>query len=152
MTTDSQNPQATPLGATDMIWRLLIVFFVSTALVVAVVSLVWDPATGLAALVAAIICCLAAVAATWLSIYPRGDHFRLIRLYTGSAARIALPVILLFICKWVMPELFDQGMVYFVVLFYLVGLLTDLMLQLKRIKQIYPDSPGVLGQTANGDS
>ncbi|MGI9518013.1 MAG: hypothetical protein ACR2NP_13250 [Pirellulaceae bacterium] len=152
MTTDSQNPQTTPLGAIDMIWRLLIVFFVSAALVVAVASLVWDRATGLAALVAAIICCLAAVAATCLSIYPRGDHFRLIRLYTASAARLALPVILLFVCKAIMPELFAQGMVYFVVLFYLVGLLTDLMLQLRRIKQIYPDSPGVLGQTANGDS
>ena len=152
MNTGSDNPESAPLGATSMVWRLLLVFFVATALVVALASLLWDPATGLAALVASLICCLAAVAATYLSVYPQGDHFRLIRLYTASAVRIALPVILLFICRAILPELFAKGMVYFVVLFYLVGLLTDLMLQLKRIKQLYPGTPGVFGQTANGDS
>ncbi len=152
MNTGSQNPHDKTLGATEMVWRLLGVFAVTTAVVALSVSIVWDASTGLAALIASVICCVAAVAATYLSVYPAGDHFRLIRLYTASAARIALPVILLFICRAVLPELFAQGMVYFVVLFYLVGLLTDLKLQLRRIKQLYPQAPGVLGQPANGDS
>ena len=72
MNSGSPNPHDKTLGATDMVWRLLMVFAIATVVVVLIASVVWDTSTGLAALVASIICCGAAVAATYLSIYPQG--------------------------------------------------------------------------------
>lgn len=132
--------------------QLGLVFGIATAVIGCGAALIWDTSTALVAVVSGIVCLLAAIAAFFLGIYPRGEFFRLTRLYTASAIRIAIPVVYLFVCKTFFPDQFGQGMVYFVVLFYLVGLLTDLVLQLRRNRQLYAQKSGTLGQPANGDS
>lgn len=90
----------------------------------------------LVGLLSGAVCLIAAIAAHYLSQVPRGDVFILARLYMSSGVRIGLPVVLLVVCKMGYPELFNRGMVYFVILFYLVGLSNDLMTQVARLNQL----------------
>lgn len=145
-TTVPDEPVSAGLG------RLLLVFLVATVLVFAVSIVVWDLTTALVALLSAAVCMVAAVAGHFCSIFPRGDVFRLARLYQSMTVRIALPVLLLFVCKNSFPDVFSRGMVYFVFLFYLVGLLTEVTVQAKRLKVLKSSAEPVLGSTASGES
>ncbi len=78
-------------------------------------------------------CAVGAVLAHYFTIYPRGDAFLVSRLYLSMAARAGLPLAVLVICKMNFETLLDEGMVYFVILFYLVGLLTELKIRMRTL-------------------
>lgn len=132
--------------------RLLLIFLVSTVVVFVVTLLVWGMPTAWVALMSAGVCCLAAIAGHFLSIFPRGEVYRVARLYQSMAVRIGPPVLYLFVCKNSFQELFSRGMVYFVFLFYLVGLLTEVMVQANRFKVLKSSAGSVLGHPTNGES
>lgn len=134
METGTEKPADRALAGSLL--RLLGVYVGTALLVVGGTAALAGSPTVLAALFSALVCGISAVAAHFLGVWPAGEIFRLMRLYLATAVRIGIPVIFLLICRALLPELLDQGMVYFVVLFYLVGLLTDLALQLRRIKRL----------------
>ena len=146
-----EHPAETAAESTAGLGQLLLIYGATVLLAVAAAALIWDTSTALVGLLSGLVCGVAAIAAFLLGIFPRGEFFRLTRLYTASAVRIAIPVLYLFIARTAFPDLFDQGMVYFVVLFYLVGLLTDLVLQLRRNKLLHERDGGVLGHPVNGE-
>ncbi len=152
MSTGNPIPNDPPSETAAGLGVLLLVFGGLLVPVVIGAAVFGSTATAMVALLSGVVCGLAAVAAFFLGIFPRGEFFRLTRLYTASAVRIAVPVAYLLVCKMAFPDLFGQGMVYFVVLFYLVGLLTDLALQLRRNRQLHLRNEGLLGHPAKGDS
>jgi len=132
--------------------------FLAVALpVFVIVYVAWGIETACVALAAALSCGLGAVLAHVCSELPRGDMLIMVRLMSSSMVRVGVPLILLLVAKLAFTELFDRGMVYFVILFYVVGLLTDVKLQMKRYKPVnsVPGSPvskQVMSSPAGGDS
>jgi hypothetical protein len=115
-------------------WRLVIVFAI---VAIPVIGLSWTLGGGelaFAATLSALACFTGAVSGHFLAIYPRGNAYLLARLYASMAARLGFPFVLLFVCKVRFENLFSQGMVYFVILFYLVGLLVDLTIRMRSLR------------------
>jgi len=98
----------------------------------------------LAASIALASCLLGSVLAHFFGIYPRGEAFIVSRLYLSMAARAGLPLAVLVICKMNFETLLTEGMVYFVILFYLVGLLTELKIRMRSL--------GIGAPTENGST
>ncbi len=144
----TQPPEAVAGG----LIRLALVFIPLTVLVFLGSMAIWDMTTAWVALLSSAICFLGATLGHLCSIFPRGDVFRLARLYQSMAVRIALPVILLFACKKLYPELFSRGMVYFVFLFYVVGLLMEVIGQASKLKVLTSGSESVLNSASKGES
>jgi len=156
MSVSSDNSETAPLVEDpeigDGLGRLLLTFLVATVLVFGVTLFVRDMSTAMVALIAAGVCCVAAVAGHFLSIYPKGDVFRLARLYQSMAIRIGIPVLFLFLCRALFTEQFDRGMVYFVLLFYLVGVLTEVLVQVRRLKVLQASIKQGMPRPSKGDS
>ena len=87
----------------------------------------------LSACLSAVACLAGAILGHIFSVYPRGDAYLVSRLYLSMMMRAGIPLALLFVCRTRFESLFDQGMVYFVILFYLVGLLTELKVRMQML-------------------
>ena len=147
MTNDDNKAETNgPLAA--RLTRICLVFAAVALLVSGMVWSVWGLEAALVALVSAIACGTGAVLAHICSELPRGDMFIMIRLMSSSMVRVGVPLILLVVAKLAFPEHFARGMVYFVILFYVVGLLTDLQLQIKRFKTASSPSQTALAKPA----
>lgn len=83
--------------------------------------------------IAAIACLAGVVAGHVLSVIPRGELFFSLRLMLSSTVRVALPLLTLLVCKITCPQLLERGMAYFVILFYLVGLSSELITRVQRL-------------------
>ncbi len=131
--------------------RLLAVYAALTLVVVGMCISMGQSMSATAALLASVVCWLGASAAHLLGIYPRGEVFLTTRLYASSAVRIALPVLLLLVVKLRFPSLMSGGMVYYVILFYLAGLVTDVASQFQRLRALHSRS-SITGRSRNGQS
>jgi hypothetical protein len=120
------------LQARDWLRFLLIPVLVCLA-TVAAARIAGGFEIAISAALAAIACLGGAAVAHVFNIFPRGDYLITSRLMLSSAARVVLPLTLLAVCKSFRPDLLERGMVYFVILFYLVGLLTDLATRMHRL-------------------
>ena len=120
-------------GISHGLLPLLLVFAVVGALAIGLAAYLGGGQMALAAGLSFVAC----LAGAWLGhvffIYPRGDHFLVSRMYLSMAARAGIPLLLLMVCKISLEPLFSRGMVYFVILFYLVGLLTDLKIRMRML-------------------
>lgn len=114
--------------------RLLLIFGIVTVLTVALAWQFSGQSVAIVALLSAAVCFAGSLAGHFLAIYPRGNVYVAARLYASMGARMGFPFLLLFVCKLNFEKLFSQGMVYFVVLFYLVGLLVDLTIRMRALR------------------
>ncbi len=85
-------------------------------------------------------CLLAAILGQVLGEYPTGEMFIVSRLLSSSVVRVGVPIAMLTYLKLTESPWLELGMAYFVVLFYFVGLLTDLCLHLKRYRSVFDTS------------
>jgi len=85
-------------------------------------------------LLAGSVCLAAALIAQVLGEFPRGDFFIFTRLACATAMRLSLPLVLLFALKLNDSPLLSKGLVWYVVAFYLIGLLTDTILHARRVR------------------
>lgn len=128
--TESPSQQASEMGA--LVTLLVILLLVGLVTLGSV--LIWGTSGMLLAASLALASCLVgAVLAHFFGIYPRGDAFLVSRLYLSMAARTGLPLAVLMVCKMNFETLLAEGMVYFVILFYLVGLLTELKIRMRTL-------------------
>jgi hypothetical protein len=111
---------------------------VAITLAVVMASLVLSGRTDLviAALVAWTASLAGAIGGYWFGVFPRGDLFIASRLLASMLVRAGIPLVVIAICKFRFPELMEGGMVWFVVLFYLVGLLADAILLGVRSREV----------------
>ncbi len=141
------------VGVWSGIRNLTICFAIVSALVIGLAAVFGNGSVVLAALLSAVVCFMGAVAGHFLAAYPRGDVYLAARLYASMAARMGLPFVLLFICKVRFDELFSQGMVYFVILFYLVGMIVDLTIRMRLLRTAQSTATSTpLASTAKLDS
>ena len=150
MNDESNAEQQSPLAS--RVIRLSLVFMAIALLVCGTAWALGGPEAAIVGVVSAIACGLGAVLAHICSELPRGDVFIMIRLILSSIVRAGIPLLVLVIAKLQFPEQFNQGMVYFVVLFYVVGLLTDIKLQIRRFNPVTAGSQKMLSTPAGGDS
>ncbi len=79
-------------------------------------------------------CVAGAMASHVLNEFPKGDEFMMTRLMTSMFVRAGLPLIAVVLAKMVFESAFSEGFVYLVVLFYLVGLISDSVLSTIRLR------------------
>ena len=132
---------------------LLVIFVAVFVSVIGLVAVFGNGTMVLAASLSAVVCLAGAVGGHFLAIYPRGEVYMATRLYASMAARMGLPFLLLFVCKVRFTDLFSQGMVYFVILFYLVGLVVDLTIRMRLLREAGSQAkPSAMASTAKLDS
>ena len=132
---NSPDSQTTQLAKRSLL-GLMFVFAVVAAVTIGLAAWWGGSAWALSAGLSAAACLAGGILGHVFSFYPRGDAFIVSRLYLSMMARAGIPLLLLFICKTRFESLFDQGMVYFVILFYLVGLLTELKVRLQMLGNV----------------
>ncbi len=81
-----------------------------------------------------VVCVLGALLGHVLSEYPKGNEFILTRLLASMFVRAGLPLAAVVFVKLFLNSIFDPGFVYLVVLFYLVGLISEAVLSVARLK------------------
>ncbi len=131
--TPSTEKQAPPVTENRNLATLLLMFAGVGALTLGAVFAFGNSEMLISAGVSLAFCALGAIIAHFFSIYPRGDAFLVSRLYLSMAARAGFPLALLMVCKTNFESLLAEGMVYFVILFYLVGLLTELKTRMRTL-------------------
>ena len=109
------------------------------------------PEMAVVAGIAAIACLAGVIAGHVLSVIPRGELFFSLRLMLSSTVRVALPLLTLLVCKITYPQLLERGMAYFVILFYLVGLTSELITRVQRNGAMQTANP-VVDRSAGGVS
>jgi hypothetical protein len=150
MNDGTQADAAPTLG--QRLLRIGVIFGLVAAAICGLAGAVWGMPTALVAAVTAVVCGAGALLGHLCSELPRGDLFIMLRLATSSLVRVGLPLILLLVTRALFPEHFGRGMVYFVILFYVVGLLIDLKLQIRKFRPVSASSRQALGTPAAGDS
>ena len=86
------------------------------------------------AVLALVVCVISSLVAHVVGEYPKGDDYFAARLAGSLVARTALPFLLVVIVK-LSPDLpFERAFVLFIILFYLVGLIADVSMQVSRMK------------------
>jgi hypothetical protein len=86
------------------------------------------------AILALSVCVISSLLAHIVGEYPKGDDYFAARLAGSMAARTAPPFLLVIIAK-LRPEIpFESGFVFFIILFYLVGLIADVGMHVVRLK------------------
>ena len=136
MASEQVPSQREPSSQPDLmhgLMPLLVVFIVTGAATMALAAWLGGSSMVLSAGLSWAACLAGALLGHVGSVYPRGDAYIVSRLYLSMAARAGFPLALLVICKTSFESLFSQGMVYFVILFYLVGLLTDLKTRMRML-------------------
>lgn len=113
---------------------LVVVQLVAFLVTWSVAFLTGGPSILAAACIAAGICFLASVLGHVVSEFPRGETFLTGRLLATMVVRVGIPMALLVVLKMNNSPLMDKGIVYFVVLFYVVGLATDLVLHYRKFQ------------------
>ncbi len=94
---------------------------------------VWAPTLETIVLAAAI-CLAGALIGHVLSEFPRGNEWIMVRLVSSMMIRAGLPLLVVVVTKVFLPSVFSPGLVYRVVLFYLVGLIGEAVLSCTRLK------------------
>lgn len=123
-----------------MHWRILLICcaLLITMLVPLVVLIVMEKSL-VALMLAFAVCFLTAVLAHVFSEIPPGDEFLLARFGLSSLVRTGPPMVLVFIVKKVSEPTFEGGLIYYIVLFYLVGLSVDVVLNYWRLNPSFSD-------------
>jgi hypothetical protein len=129
------NQTGKSLVARSIVARLTIVALgmcaVGTVAIPAGVALGWlDITSGIGALT---LCLVSTLLGHLAGEYPQGDDFFMVRMAGSMFVRTAIPLIVCVVAKLnqVIPE--GSGFVFFVLLFYLVGLIIDVSLHGSRL-------------------
>lgn len=112
---------------------LAIVVAVIAAVVVLIGTLLFqaDLKSGLVALVA---CLLSALLAHVAGVYPEGDELMMARMAVQMVVRSAIPFLVAVWGIYFADPPFEKSLVFYMILFYLVGLVVDVQLSLARLK------------------
>lgn len=95
------------------------------------------------ALLALLVCLVAGVIAHVAGEHPKGDVFIMARMMIQMAVRTSIPfAFALWAINFANPPL-EKSLVFYIILFYMVGLVSDLQLNLARIKANDPSNPKV---------
>ena len=84
-------------------------------------------------LVAFLTCLFSTIAAHICGEYPQGDDFVAIRSVVSSAVRTGIPLVAIFASINIVEPPLDKSVVFYMILFYLVGLVIDMQLNLARL-------------------
>jgi hypothetical protein len=126
------------LAAKGIVSRLvcLAIFVTGFAIVAALVGTLLFQADLKTSAIAWVACLLSALAAHVAGEFPKGDELIMARMAMQMAVRSAPPFL---VAVWgiyfVEPPL-EKSLVFYMILFYLVGLVADVQLSLARLKQV----------------
>ena len=127
----------------SMATRLLVVaacLFLSALVVVPLGMFVFQTSLQ-TALLAFFVCLVAALVAHVAGEYPEGNEFIMARMAIQMAVRTVLPfVAALWAINFANPP-FEKSLVFYIIVFYLIGLVVDVQLNLARIKANDPGNP-----------
>ncbi len=84
-------------------------------------------------LLAILVCSISAALAHGLSEYPRGDEYALLRIFIGMSVRTAPPFLLALWGLYFSEPPLEKSLVLYIILLYLVGLFTDVILNVSRL-------------------
>lgn len=87
------------------------------------------------AILAPVVCVISSLVAHVVGEYPKGDDYFAARLAGSLMARTAMPFLLVVIVKLTPGLPFERAFVLFIILFYLVGLIADVSMQVSRMKR-----------------
>jgi hypothetical protein len=120
------------------IGRLLAVYLAATLVACGICLATGGGMWAAVAALSSAACLAGAIGAHYTGIYPRGNEFITSRLMASTMVRMALPFGLLLVARSAWPELYARGMVYFVFLFYLVGLITWVVMRSSQLRTRIP--------------
>lgn len=145
--------QTTRIPVASDLLKVAAVFAVALGMVVAGLAVAGRMDSLVAVIVAWAATFAGAVGGYWLGIFPRGDLFIASRLMASMLVRAGIPLFAVAIGKFRFPEWIEGGMVWFIVLFYLVGLLADAVLLGVRSREMAGQQPaaGRAQQVGNRD-
>lgn len=83
---------------------------------------------------AILVCSLSASLAHGLSEFPKGDEYALLRIFIGMSVRTAPPFLLALWGLYFSEPPLEKSLVLYIILLYLVGLLTDVAFNVSRLK------------------
>ena len=99
------------------------------------ITLMVSPVNGLTAFaLASAVCLFACLVAHCFNDFPPGNEFLMHRFFICSALRTGFPLLLAVLAKKLSPTLIDGGLIYYIILFYLVGLAAELVITYWRFK------------------
>jgi hypothetical protein len=87
------------------------------------------------AILALVVCVISSLVAHVVGEYPKGDDNFAARLAGSLMARTAMPFLLVVIVKLTPGLPFERAFVLFIILFYLVGLIADVSMQVSRMNR-----------------
>jgi uncharacterized membrane protein len=86
------------------------------------------------AAIALVACLISALLAHVAGEYPKGDELITARMAMQMVARTALPVIVAIWGLYFAEPPLEKSLVFYMILFYLIGLITDVQLSLARLR------------------
>lgn len=89
-----------------------------------------------AAVLALIVCVISSQLAHIVGEYPSGDDYFMARLAASISVRTGIPLFAVVFVKLSPKIPFEPAFVFFIVLFYLVGLFVDVALHVLRLKPV----------------
>lgn len=136
-------------------WRLprqcalLLVLMVAAGLITAIVGWSLFAASGVtAALVAAVACLLGGVATLLACHAYTGSQRALFAVAAGMFLRTSIPLALALVVRRAAPDVFASGLMYFVLLDYLVCLAAETWLAATQMQDTEPKQTAIAGTTA----
>ena len=88
------------------------------------------------AVLALIVCVISSQLAHIVGEYPRGDDYFMARLAASISVRTGIPLLAVVFVKLSSGIPFEPAFVFFIILFYLVGLIVDVALHVLRLKPV----------------
>ena len=92
-------------------------------------------------MIAWLVCAVSTLAAHVAAEFPRGVAYVLVRTMSGMAARTVLPLLMAIWGLYLTEPPMEREIVFVLVLFYLVGLVADSVLSVKRVQAQMPQRP-----------
>lgn len=113
---------------------LLAIIVSVVAIVVILVGALLFQADLKCGLVALVACLLSTLLAHVAGVYPKGDELIMARMAVQMVVRSALPFLVAVWGIYFADPPFEKSLVFYMILFYLVGLVADVQLSLARLK------------------
>ena len=104
------------------------------------------------AVIAFITCLVSALVAHVAGEYPKGDVYIMARMAVQMVVRTSLPLVVAIWGLYFAEPPLEKSLVFYMILFYFIGLITDVQLSLARLKdRIRETSKPPVNQTSNQD-
>lgn len=115
---------------------LLSVVVVSFSALITLLGVMLFNASFQTAVIALLACLISALLAHVAGEYPRGDEFVMARMAIQVVARTSLPVVVVIWGLYFTEPPLEKSLVFYMIFFYLVGLVTDVQLSLARLRSV----------------